>query len=86
MVMFVVEDRGEWLVRGTARVLDDELFLETDEAESLVPLPGGAERLRDASTLSFADGAEFVTAVNVAKLPDNASTDARRTGLRFDEP
>ncbi len=85
LVMFVVEDSGEWLVRGTARVMDGELWFDTPEADTLVPLPGGLDRLRPAGALSFADGAEFVTAVYVPKRPHGVADDAvYRTGLRFD--
>lgn len=86
LVMFCVEDRGDWLVWGTARAVDGELFLDTDEASTLVPLPGGIERLRSASNLDFAEDAELVTAIHVGRRPDHVPEDiVTKTGLRFDD-
>ena len=85
VVLFVVEGRGEWLVWGTGVVKDGQLSLSTDEADTLVPLPGATQRLRRADDLSFADGAEYVTAVHVGTRPgDVRADDIVSTGLRFE--
>jgi len=84
VVMFSVDGRGEHLVWGTAVVRDGELHLATDASDVLIPLPGGADRLRPAADLSFAKGAEFFTLVHVAQLPDDVSVeDGVRTTLNF---
>lgn len=85
VVMFVVEERGEWLVWGTARVEDDELYLDTPEVDISVPLPGGLDRARHTGDLDWVEGAEFLTAVYVGVRPDHVSPEfITRTGLRFD--
>ena len=84
VVMFSVDGFGEHLVWGTAVVRGGELHLATTASDVLLPLPSGADRLRSAAKLSFAEGAEFFTLVHVAKLPDNVSVeDGVRTSLNF---